>query len=84
MAKINFKFFRDRLAKDQLFKKLSREGIQRDKTAVNMDQVKFIKLPPASNDYYTFYPGPPADSNDYMATANIPLTLAIALDWVDI
>lgn len=84
MNKITFKFFLERINKDLLLKKLSLEGIKRNKTSVNMEDMKSIRMAPASNDYYTYYPGPVADTNDYMATASIPLALSVALDLIEI
>ncbi len=84
MKKINFKFFLERIRKDKLFKKLSLEGIERNRTSRNMEDVKSIKPAPASNDYWTYYPGPVADTNDYMSSASVPLALSVALDLIEI
>ena len=82
MPKLTFKFFLERLRKDKEFRKLSLLGLIRNKTSFNMEEQKWIKMAPASNDYWTFYPGPVADSNDYMATAS--LSVAVALDLIEI
>jgi hypothetical protein len=82
MKKIEFKFFLERLRNDVKFKKLSLEGIERNKTSTNLEDKKNLKPSPASNDYWTYYPGPVADTNDYMSSASLPL--AVALDLIEI
>lgn len=80
--KIEFKFFLERLRNDVKFKKLSLEGLQRNKTSLNLEDMKNIKASPVSNDYWTYYPGPVADTNDYMSSASLPM--AVALDLIEI
>lgn len=55
MPKITFKFFLEQIKKNEEFKKLSKLGLQRNKVSPNMEDMKNIKLPPASNDYWIFY-----------------------------